>query len=362
MKKEVEVKSQQELNDVCTKGDIAVVREGAYEVYGSSQVRAYGSSQVSGLADSSQVTAYDSSQVRAYGSSQVRAYGSSQVTAYDSSQVRAYDSSQVRAYDSSQVRAYGSSQVTAYGSSQVTASKTDRRGHHVLLVANPHAAFSGRSRRRPTPAHRRGEGRRERDAPPPPPPYGLQWNPQGEPNPGPIWPSAWNDEIFPVALLDWPQATAGTPQSAFSRRRPQNVTAIKQHPAQVFAGSDLFHSSTPNRFSRNCWRRAKSSTSSSCWKGQDRRDRAGPDGMIRLALRQLRKSPGFAITARRTIALGIGANTAIFTLVHAILMKSLPVTLPGCCIGVGQGRLLCEQYVDERRRWQEIKKNCVSYC
>src|SRR5579863_8861015 len=56
---------------------------------------------------------------------------------------------------------------------------------------------------------------------------------------------------------------------------------------------------------------------------------------IRLALRQLRKSPGFAITVVLTIALGIGANTAIFTLVHAILMKSLPVADPSTLYRVG---------------------------
>src|ERR1700733_13956694 len=47
-----------------------------------------------------------------------------------------------------------------------------------------------------------------------------------------------------------------------------------------------------------------------------------------VALRQFRKSPAFAITVILTIALGIGANTAIFTLVHEILLKSLPVTDP----------------------------------
>jgi predicted permease len=47
---------------------------------------------------------------------------------------------------------------------------------------------------------------------------------------------------------------------------------------------------------------------------------------IPAAFRQLRKSPGFAATVLLTIALGIGANTAIFTLVHGLLLSSLPVS------------------------------------
>jgi predicted permease len=56
---------------------------------------------------------------------------------------------------------------------------------------------------------------------------------------------------------------------------------------------------------------------------------------VRLALRQFRKSPGFAATVILTIALGIGANTAIFTLVHAILLKSLPVANPASLYRIG---------------------------
>ena len=56
---------------------------------------------------------------------------------------------------------------------------------------------------------------------------------------------------------------------------------------------------------------------------------------MKYALRKLRKAPAFAITVILTMALGIGANTAIFTLVHAILMKSLPVGDPKSLYRVG---------------------------
>src|SRR5580692_8089679 len=49
---------------------------------------------------------------------------------------------------------------------------------------------------------------------------------------------------------------------------------------------------------------------------------------LREALRQLRKNPGVTTTAVITLTLGIGATTAIFTLVHQVMLKSLPVTRP----------------------------------
>jgi predicted permease len=66
---------------------------------------------------------------------------------------------------------------------------------------------------------------------------------------------------------------------------------------------------------------------------------------IRLAARRLRQQPGFALVAVLTLSLGIGANTAVFTLVHALVLRSLPVARPAelyrlgdtndCCVNTG---------------------------
>src|SRR5215467_1810910 len=49
---------------------------------------------------------------------------------------------------------------------------------------------------------------------------------------------------------------------------------------------------------------------------------------VRFAIRTLLKSPGFTAAVVLTLALGIGANTAIFTLIDAVMLRSLPVANP----------------------------------
>jgi putative ABC transport system permease protein len=59
---------------------------------------------------------------------------------------------------------------------------------------------------------------------------------------------------------------------------------------------------------------------------------------LRYALRALRRSPGFAAAAILSLALGIGANTAIFSLIDAVILKSLPVRHPEELLQVMMGK------------------------
>ena len=64
-------------------------------------------------------------------------------------------------------------------------------------------------------------------------------------------------------------------------------------------------------------------------------------GDIRYAARGFRQAPGFTATAILTLALGIGGTTAIFSLMDAVMLKSLPVADPARLYRIGEGNDCC---------------------
>src|SRR3954471_8178633 len=62
---------------------------------------------------------------------------------------------------------------------------------------------------------------------------------------------------------------------------------------------------------------------------------------LRYTLRQFRMSPIFTAAVTVTLALGIGGTTAIFTLIHAVMLRSLPVSDPALLYRIGDGNDCC---------------------
>ena len=72
---------------------------------------------------------------------------------------------------------------------------------------------------------------------------------------------------------------------------------------------------------------------------------------VRYSVRQLLRSPGFSIIAILILALGIGANTAVFTLVHAVLLKQLPIANPEKLYRLGEGEYYCCEWGGLEEPW-----------
>jgi predicted permease len=90
---------------------------------------------------------------------------------------------------------------------------------------------------------------------------------------------------------------------------------------------------------------------------------------IRFSLRWLRKSPGFTLVAVASLAIGIGFNTALFTIVDALLFKPLPVAAPNRLVDIftsasGFGPFSTSSYPDylDLRAQNEVFEDIAGYC
>ncbi len=89
---------------------------------------------------------------------------------------------------------------------------------------------------------------------------------------------------------------------------------------------------------------------------------------VRLAFRHLRQQPGFTCVAVLTLAIGLGANTTVFTLVHALMLRSLPVERPhelyrlgdttDCCVNSG---LATSYSLFSFRLFEHLKANAPEF-
>src|SRR5262249_25687271 len=80
---------------------------------------------------------------------------------------------------------------------------------------------------------------------------------------------------------------------------------------------------------------------------------------LRQAARGLRSTPGFAVVAILSLALGIGANTAIFSLVDNVILKSLPVDRPDQLVKLSQGSE--QAIVFTNPLWEQIRDRDLGF-
>src|SRR6201993_3581738 len=93
-----------------------------------------------------------------------------------------------------------------------------------------------------------------------------------------------------------------------------------------------------------------------------------PAGAVRYALRQFWFSKLFTAAAVLTLALGIGGTTAIFTLIHAVMLRSLPVADPATLYRIGDGDDCCVESGPQDRwgmysysLYQRLKDNAPEF-
>jgi putative ABC transport system permease protein len=86
-------------------------------------------------------------------------------------------------------------------------------------------------------------------------------------------------------------------------------------------------------------------------------------GTFRHAWRGLRTSPGFALTVMLSLGLALGANTAMFTIVSAVLLRPLPYPHPDELVAVGQGfkgSVVWEPYTDFVPMWEGVSQSLAA--
>jgi hypothetical protein len=106
--------------------------------------------------------------------------------------------------------------------------------------------------------------------------------------------------------------------------REHRESGMTEHEAHLAAQRDFGNQALTLESTRNTW-------------GWSWLEDAAKD--LAYGLRLLRKSPGFALTAITSLALGIGANTAIFSLVKQVILDLLPVRDPQSLVRITRGTL-----------------------